>query len=797
MPVATAAELLAALRQSTLVPASRIDDWLDHNPTAISTAPRLLADQWVAAGLVTQFQAGLLIKGRPSDVLIAGKFKVLDLLGKGGMGAVYLCEHLALRTLVAVKVLPASSDEDRETRERFYREARAFATLNHPNLVRGFDVDTDGVVHYIVMEYVDGIDLQLLVARVGPLPVGRAVNYARQAAIGLAHAHQAGWVHRDIKPANLAIDRNGVLRVLDMGLARTILEGADAITRNFDDGYIRGTADYLAPEQAGGAPVDGRCDIYSLGVTLYFLLSGRLPFDEINTAQKLVAHLIKPPRPIRALRPDLPEGLAQVIDVMLAKQAESRYRTCEEVAAALAPWDGGPAPPKPEEMPPRSEHGSPETVQLAARTPEPPNPMSMPPGLRRKQIRSRALLALAAVVAVAAAVLIVAAVRTAPPAQNIDLPLPAQTESPFRGPYVPVTRKHGPGGEPFPGGHSEYLKGKVYPTVAQALKDPRLNNEDNCRILLLDEVHEEQLDLDAGSLPPGIAIESVRVGEPTVWLAPANCDRNRPLVRIQGGSRVAIRNVSFNGMDTFATLLSWYKPGAGCQLHEVKVTAFNHTGVILIDPAGEAKDPVQLSRVRIYPSPNTTVEAAVAVAAAKGKLAQHIRLAECRLEGPGTQGVLSTGGIESFEMVRCRLFGLRTGVRFFNFDRLQADLSSNTTFRVTTPISIELFGAKFQPDDRVVLRGNLFCETPTSAVQFKGNPPEPKLFRGSSANWCSAGGCQPETPGLAISPTSALHLGPDPSRDAEFLRYSPNSPLASAGPGGSPIGVPPAEAGKR
>jgi serine/threonine-protein kinase len=787
MPVATADELVAALRQSNLVPADRLEVWLTAHPTVTSESPKALAGRLVAAGLLTQFQANLLLGGRLGDAFIAGKFKVLDLLGKGGMGAVYLCEHLKLRTFVAVKVLPASPDEDPETRERFYREARAFAKLIHPNLVRGFDVDTDGKIHYIVMEYVDGVDLQLLVALRGPLPVGRAVNYARQAALGLAHAHEQGWVHRDIKPANLAVDRTGLVRVLDMGLARTILEGTDAITRNFDDGSIRGTADYLAPEQASGARVDGRCDIYSLGVTLYYLLTGHLPYEEANTAQKLVAHLIKNPVPMRTFRPELPEELVQVVEVMMAKQAEFRYQSGTDVAEALAPWDGGLFPPAEDEIPRRLPSTAPGATQTRG-----PTATTSRPRARVKPLRQWLILATLVVVGLFVGGMVVMALRTAPPLRNGPGPDAAPTVSPFMGHYVPVTRKHGPSGEPFPGGHTEYLQGRVYETVAEALKDPRLRTEDNCRILLLDEVHEEQVVIDASALPQGIAIESARTDAPTVWLPPARIDATRPLLQVSGGARLAVRNLTFNGQDKLDTLVAWNEPGPGCQLHDVRVTGFNRTGVALRNPAGETRDPVQLSQVRIYPSPHTTVETCATVAATGKSPARHLRVTECRLEGPAAQGLWSTGGIESFEMIRCRLFGLGTGVRITGPGALQVTLQFNTTAKLKSPVWIENVRTDFGKDDRVLLWSNLILDTPSSAVRFTDVAPAPELFRGSEANWCSAGGCQPETPGLPISQVpDPVIISLDPARDADFLRYPATSPLATIGPGRQPVGVPP------
>jgi serine/threonine-protein kinase len=786
MPVASADELVAVLRQSNLVPAGRLDAWLDDHPTATTETPHALAGQLVAAGLLTPFQAELLLKGRQNEVFIAGKYKVLALLGKGGMGAVYLCEHLALRTLVAVKVLPASPEEDPEARARFYREARAFATLNHPNLVRGFDVDSDGKIHYIVMEYVDGVDLQMLVARGGPLPIGRAVNYARQAAIGLAHAHERGWVHRDIKPANLAVDRSGAVRVLDMGLARTIIESGEAITGNYDAGYIRGTADYLAPEQANGEPLDGRCDIYSLGVTLYYLLAGRLPYDEANTAQKLVAHLIKAPLPIRNFRPDLPEGLTQVLAVMMTKEKEFRYQTGTDVAEALAPWDGGPFPPSVEELPRRSFHGDTALLPRATHAPDATVPISKSLERRREQ---RARLILIGLVAVALLLLGVLTVvlRTTPPLRNGVGPDAGPTVSPFLGHYVPVTRAHGPNQVPFPGGHTEYLQGRVYETIAAALSDPRLREEDNCRILLLDEVHEEQVVINASALPHGIAIESARTDRPTQWLPPERADPTQPLLLLTGGARLAVRNLTFNGLGRFDTLVSWHQPGPGCQLHDVRLTKFIRIGVTLRNPAGEAKDPVQLSRVRVHPD-SAPVETCVGVSATGDKPARHLRLTDCRLEGPAAQGVLSTGGIESFEMFRCRLFVLQTGVRFTGPGALQAALRSNTTARVPAPVWID---APPNKDGHLLLRSNLFFEA-TSAARFANPPPgAAELFRGSEGNWCNAGGCPTPTPGVPVSPATDLIIGLDPTRDSEFLRYPASSRLTTAGPDGQPVGVPP------
>src|SRR5262249_52572202 len=187
--------------------------------------------------------------------------------------------HVLLRRLVALKVLPLYQTHNSTMVERFYREARAIASLNHPNIVRAHDLDRDHKRHYLVMEYVHGPSLQDLVGTHGPLEPDRAANYLAQAALGLQHAHAHGWVHRDIKPANLLLDRQGVLKVLDLGLARLLNDHRDLLTKEHDNNGILGTIDYLSPEQALNThDVDIRSDIYSLGATFYFVLTGQPPF---------------------------------------------------------------------------------------------------------------------------------------------------------------------------------------------------------------------------------------------------------------------------------------------------------------------------------------------------------------------------------------------------------------------------------------------------------------------------------------------------------------------------------------
>jgi serine/threonine protein kinase len=347
-------EFLDLVRKSGVVDDKRLSAHLERLRAAgpLPPEPIKLAMQLVRDGVLTHFQAEQFLQGKWRRFTI-GKYKVLERLGAGGMGSVYLCEHMLMRRRVAVKVLPASKAEDTASLERFYREARAVAALDHPNIVRAYDIDQDDKLHFLVMEHVDGSSFQEIVKRTGPMDVLRAAHYVRQAALGLQHAHEtAGLVHRDIKPGNILVDRNGIVKVLDMGLARFFHDEADDLTRKHDENVL-GTADYLAPEQAlDSHGVDIRADIYSLGATFYFCLTGRTPFAEGTVAQKLIWHQTRQPKPIRSIRPEVPEGIAAVIERMMAKAPEGRYPTPQAVADTLVAWTQTPIPPPPEsEMP--------------------------------------------------------------------------------------------------------------------------------------------------------------------------------------------------------------------------------------------------------------------------------------------------------------------------------------------------------------------------------------------------------------------------------------------------------------
>lgn len=335
---------LAVLSKCGLVPPERlaalVEAYRAQHPEVTEGQP--FAEALIAQNVITPWQAEKLLLGKHKGFFL-GKYRLLALLGKGGMSSVYLAEHVLMRRRCAIKVLPAKRVNDTSYLGRFHREAQAVAALDHPNIVRAYDVDheQDGSVeiHFLVMEFVDGLSLLDLVNRDGPLAPAAAAEYIRQSALGLEHAHRAGLIHRDVKPGNLLVDNAGVVKVMDLGLARFFSgEEKESLTIQYDE-KVLGTADYLAPEQAVDShDIDARADIYSLGCTLYFLLVGHPPFTQGTLPQRLMAHQTKEPPPIEAERKDVPASLLAIMKQMMAKQPAERYPTAGAVAEACLEW---------------------------------------------------------------------------------------------------------------------------------------------------------------------------------------------------------------------------------------------------------------------------------------------------------------------------------------------------------------------------------------------------------------------------------------------------------------------------
>ncbi len=286
----------------------------------------------------------------PPELAHHPRYRVLEVLGAGGMGTVYKALHQMMDRPVALKVIRRDLTREPAAVERFHREVKAAARLTHPHIVHAYDAEQVGDTHLLVMEFVEGTSLDRVVAAEGTLPVPRACDYVRQAALGLQHAFERGMVHRDVKPQNLMRTPDGTIKILDFGLARFARESAlaagpapvpagptsESLTQT---GALMGTPDYMAPEQAANPhEADIRADIYSLGCTLYFLLSGRVPFPDASGLDKIMAHIERMPEPLTRFRGDLPGGLSGVLERMLAKDPARRYQTPAEVVGALEPF---------------------------------------------------------------------------------------------------------------------------------------------------------------------------------------------------------------------------------------------------------------------------------------------------------------------------------------------------------------------------------------------------------------------------------------------------------------------------
>ena len=300
---------------------------------------------------LTEWQSYMILRGRADGFFIGG-YKILDRIGKGQMGGgVYKAVH-TLGQLVALKVLPASKAKDSHILSRFQRESRLLTQLDHPNVVRAYQVGEANGVHYIGMEYLEGETLDDVLARRKKLPWGEAVRLIHQALNGLEHLHEKRMIHRDLKPSNLMLTPaatkpdttwNATVKILDIGLGRELFDDStpegQIETQLTVEGAVLGTPDYLAPEQAKDArSADIRADIYSLGCVLYHCLTGQRPFPDTNIMTQMLRHATERPTPLAVLAPDVPPGLQEVLDVMMAKSPDDRYPTPAAAAQALAPF---------------------------------------------------------------------------------------------------------------------------------------------------------------------------------------------------------------------------------------------------------------------------------------------------------------------------------------------------------------------------------------------------------------------------------------------------------------------------
>jgi serine/threonine protein kinase len=830
----TTVELVDLVRRSGLIDPGRLENVLGQTTNGdAQVTPRQVANQLVAAGLVTQFQAEQFLLGKWRGFTI-GKYKVLERLGFGGNGTVYLCEHLVVKRRVAVKVLPLAKAANPGALGRFYREARASGVLNHPNLVKAHDVDQENGLHFLVMEYVDGASLQELVVKTGPLLVARAANYIKQAALGLQAAHGAGLVHRDIKPSNILLDRAGTVKVLDLGLARFFNDETDILTIKYNDHAVLGTADYVAPEQAiNSHGADIRADIYSLGCTFYFLLAGRPPFPGGKVAYKLMMHQTQMPTPIRELRPDVPAELAVVVETMLAKDPARRYQTPAEVVEVLAPWTATPIPPPSDaEMPrlspaARGEAGDPDpgplspglAPRLPARGPTTPNrhirqPLPAGVAFARKPATQAEL---------------------ATPALNVETPTAHETrQAPSPPPSLPPAQQR-PLSEPalistakparpvanrslrrlgailiasavigvmarwavsqWTKAPADSLSGTTHvvsssgdpgthPSIAAALRHARPGD----RIEVRAETWEEDVHIQGDNgVGRDVRIEGHSPDErPVVWRAPKGRDDGRPLLKITSATGLQVSGFTLDGQDRVRTLIVLAGECPGVTLENLQLTGFQQSGIALRNCAGEDLRPVTLQRLRVVPT--RAAGSALHFDSRGEEVNRAIRVVNCRLEGPYEAAVVLSGRTADVELTHNRVFNATDGVVYRKVVPAYpagVRLASNTFYRITE-LALHFEVAPPADGSRLELTRNLFGHVGRLAhvEGFAGEAGQ--LFAELSGNYRD----DASTEGVPTLNTPVLRfaLPTDPADDATFLRYPPGSEPAAAG---SP-GVPPA-----
>jgi serine/threonine protein kinase len=305
-------------------------------------SPVKVADELVRRKWLTAYQAQFLIKDKLGRLEL-GAYRLLEPIGEGGMGEVFLARQKKLERYVAVKLIRAEfAAANSDALARFHREALLVAKLAHANIIHIYDADEVNGTHFLVMEYVRGMDLSRLVWDRGPLPVAAACDYIRQAALGLQHAFEAGLVHRDIKPSNLLVslpenpsDGHGLVKILDLGLACLSEEPGDHVVTRLSN--VLGTPDFISPEQARDPrQASIQSDLYSLGCTMYYILSGQVPFPDRTAVQKILCHQLERPKPILALRPDLRNDVQNVLNRLMKKEPRDRYQTPSDAAVALA-----------------------------------------------------------------------------------------------------------------------------------------------------------------------------------------------------------------------------------------------------------------------------------------------------------------------------------------------------------------------------------------------------------------------------------------------------------------------------
>jgi serine/threonine protein kinase len=823
-PPASVPEFLDLVQKSGVADEAKLKAYLANigGADALPSEPSKAAGYLVRDGMLTYFQAEQILQGKWKRFSI-GKYKVLERLGAGGMGQVFLCEHKLMRRRVAVKVLPTAKAADQASLERFNREARAAAAVDHPNIVRAFDIDQDENLHFLVMEYVDGTNLQDLIKKTGPLDAIRACHYIYASAVGLQHANEIGMVHRDIKPGNILLDRSGVVKILDMGLARLTFDTDDHITRKYDENIL-GTADYLSPEQAEDShTVDIRSDIYSLGATFYYLLTGHQPFPEGTIPQKLIWHRSREPRAIREIRTDVPDAVAGIVAKMMAKKPSDRYQSPAELIAALQPWVAVPIPPpSDQEMPvlsPAVAGGQAvrATTQRAAVGPS--TSAGVEPGYGAQLNTSTSI-------------------SYAPPTTGITQPLPPIGPSPDAGVWESLDEAPsaaagdtGRGAQTVPEGRSSRLRptpnrdasprrrpplifaaavlvlagagvGAYFAFFRTPPTDPgpQQHPPGTARRLVVarGKVGVENTYATLGEAlrkaAPGdtIAVEEPTLTEPAVRVTKRDLTiesalpDGRPVTFSLTTSNPGVAVIEATGVEGFRLrrFVVDARDGAdyavalsgnlgGTLIENVTVQGGKKGGVRLLNPAGAPGRPVVLDRVRVVMSKDQDV--GVRVEAAATLVAKAVAVRNSRFDGPGKIGVGFEGSVDDAEITGNRFFQLATAVSATRpGDRMPLKFNFNQNTVVGGKVGVLVTGpAGGTPAVAIAVNRNYFARVSEAIGRADGD----LLGLVAAQNGRAADARTGNLNLNAVELTPPPPYSTNPAEDATFLRFNGPAPL--------------------
>jgi serine/threonine-protein kinase len=365
-------EFLAALERSEVLTEAKLRQLGDRFVRGICPPDSVaLAAQLVYEGILTKFQARRLLEGKKS--LVFGRYILLDHIGIGAMGRVFKARHRLMDRIVALKVISPSETSAKNSVPRLFQEMKIVGLLDHPNVVRAFDADQHDDAPYIVMEYLEGENFEQVLQRRGPLPPDEVMLYMAQASRGLAHAHQKGVIHRDVKPTNLFLVHTGMVKILDLGLGALVgVSKYETRVLDTDEGIVVGTTDYMSPEQVTGQAIDARTDLFSLGCTMYRLLTGTYAFPGVTREDRLLKRIRDRYVPIREVRPEVPTPFVTILDRLLCPRPDDRFSSAEEVAEALEAANPAADDPRPGTRAQAGANRPPDRASSPVAEPEPP-----------------------------------------------------------------------------------------------------------------------------------------------------------------------------------------------------------------------------------------------------------------------------------------------------------------------------------------------------------------------------------------------------------------------------------------